>query len=35
MLAGAPPPLGLITPVGGVLLIGGWLLLAWQFLRSK
>jgi uncharacterized membrane protein YgdD (TMEM256/DUF423 family) len=35
MLAGAPSPLGLITPVGGVLLIAGWLLLAWQFFRSN
>lgn len=35
MLAGAPRPLGIITPVGGVLLIGGWLVLAWQFIRGR
>lgn len=28
MLAGAPRALGLVTPLGGVLLIGSWLLLA-------
>lgn len=33
MLAGAPRALGLITPVGGVLLIGAWLALAWRFLK--
>lgn len=33
MLAGAPRALGLVTPVGGVLLIGGWLWLAWRFLK--
>lgn len=27
--------LGAVTPVGGVLMIGGWLLLAWQFLTGK
>lgn len=30
MLAGAPRLLGLVTPAGGVLLITGWLLLAWR-----
>ncbi len=30
MLAGAPRALGLVTPLGGVLLIGSWLLLAWR-----
>jgi uncharacterized membrane protein YgdD (TMEM256/DUF423 family) len=30
MLAGAPRVLGLVTPLGGVLLIGSWLLLAWR-----
>jgi uncharacterized membrane protein YgdD (TMEM256/DUF423 family) len=32
MLAGAPSLLGLVTPVGGVLLIGAWSVLAWQLL---
>jgi len=30
MLANAPSLLGLITPVGGLLLIVAWLLLAWR-----
>lgn len=30
MLAGAPRVLGLVTPLGGVLLIGSWLLLVWR-----
>jgi uncharacterized membrane protein YgdD (TMEM256/DUF423 family) len=30
MLAGAPSALGLITPAGGVLMIGAWGLLAWR-----
>jgi uncharacterized membrane protein YgdD (TMEM256/DUF423 family) len=34
MLAGAPGPLGFLTPVGGVLLIGAWLMLAWRFFRD-
>ena len=34
MLAGAPRALGLVTPVGGVLLICGWLLLAWRLFKS-
>jgi uncharacterized membrane protein YgdD (TMEM256/DUF423 family) len=33
MLAGAPSLLGLVTPVGGVLLIGAWSALAWQLLK--
>jgi len=33
MLAGAPRFLGLVTPVGGVLLIGAWLLFAVTMLR--
>jgi uncharacterized membrane protein YgdD (TMEM256/DUF423 family) len=33
MLAGAPSLLGLVTPVGGVLLIGAWTALAWQLLK--
>jgi uncharacterized membrane protein YgdD (TMEM256/DUF423 family) len=35
MLAGAPRPFGVITPVGGVLLIGAWLLLALNFFRGR
>ena len=35
MLAGAPSPLGFITPVGGIALIGAWLALAWQFFKGK
>jgi uncharacterized membrane protein YgdD (TMEM256/DUF423 family) len=35
MLAGAPRMLGLITPVGGVLLIVGWSVLAWQLLKES
>ena len=34
MLAGAPRPLGILTPVGGVLLIGAWLALAWRYFRN-
>lgn len=34
MLAGAPSPFGILTPVGGVLLIGAWLMLAWRFIRD-
>jgi uncharacterized membrane protein YgdD (TMEM256/DUF423 family) len=33
MLAGAPSLLGLVTPVGGVLLICAWSALAWQLLK--
>ena len=33
MLAGAPSLLGLVTPLGGVLLIGAWLLFAVSVLR--
>jgi len=35
MLAGAPRLFGIITPVGGVLLISAWLLLAWKFFRGS
>jgi uncharacterized membrane protein YgdD (TMEM256/DUF423 family) len=28
-------PLGMVTPIGGVLLIAGWCLLAWGAIRSK
>ncbi|HMA12701.1 MAG TPA: DUF423 domain-containing protein [Steroidobacteraceae bacterium] len=30
MLAGAPRALGLVTPLGGVLMISAWALLAWR-----
>jgi uncharacterized membrane protein YgdD (TMEM256/DUF423 family) len=33
MLAGAPRPLGFITPVGGVLMIVAWATLAWRLAR--
>lgn len=35
MLGGAPRLFGIITPVGGVLLISAWLLLAWIFFRGR
>jgi uncharacterized membrane protein YgdD (TMEM256/DUF423 family) len=35
MLAGAPRLLGLITPVGGVLLIAAWSMLAWILLKES
>lgn len=35
MLAGAPRPLGFVTPVGGVLLICGWAWFAWEMLRGR
>jgi uncharacterized membrane protein YgdD (TMEM256/DUF423 family) len=35
MLAGAPSTLGLVTPVGGVLLIAAWLLLAWLLVKES
>ncbi len=35
MLAGAPGPLGILTPIGGVLLIAAWLMLAWRFLKGS
>ena len=31
---GAPRPLGLLTPLGGLCLIGGWLLFAWGAWRA-
>ncbi len=34
MALGGPRWLGAITPIGGVLLIGGWLLAAWRFGQS-
>ncbi|MEO6079456.1 MAG: DUF423 domain-containing protein [Steroidobacteraceae bacterium] len=35
MLAGAPDLVGLVTPVGGVLLIVGWSVLAWKCLKNR
>jgi uncharacterized membrane protein YgdD (TMEM256/DUF423 family) len=35
MIAGAPRVLGLVTPIGGLLLITAWLVLAWRLLRSS
>jgi uncharacterized membrane protein YgdD (TMEM256/DUF423 family) len=35
MLAGAPGYLGLITPVGGVLLITAWVVLAWLLFEES
>ncbi|KQM65038.1 hypothetical protein ASE75_08290 [Sphingomonas sp. Leaf17] len=34
MALGAPRWLGAVTPIGGALLIGGWLWLAWTGLRG-
>lgn len=33
MAMGLPRWLGAVTPIGGVLMIAGWLLLAWQLVR--
>lgn len=33
MAFGAPRWLGAVTPIGGALMIAGWLWLAWQFVR--
>jgi uncharacterized membrane protein YgdD (TMEM256/DUF423 family) len=35
MLAGAPSLLGVVTPIGGVLLIGAWTMLAWRLLQAS
>jgi uncharacterized membrane protein YgdD (TMEM256/DUF423 family) len=35
MLAGVPRILGLITPVGGVLMILAWAMLAWRLLTTS
>ena len=35
MALGAPRWLGAITPIGGLLLIGGWVLLAWRALQRS
>jgi uncharacterized membrane protein YgdD (TMEM256/DUF423 family) len=35
MLAGAPRPLGFITPLGGTLLIVAWSMLAWLLVKES
>ena len=35
MLAGAPRPLALVTPLGGALLIFAWAWFAWTMLRAR
>jgi uncharacterized membrane protein YgdD (TMEM256/DUF423 family) len=35
MALGLPRWLGAVTPVGGILMIAGWLLLAWQAFASR
>jgi len=35
MALGAPRWLGAITPIGGSLMIAGWLVLAWRVARSR
>ena len=35
MALGGPSWLGAVTPVGGLLMIAGWLLLAWQAVRRR
>lgn len=34
MALGAPRWLGAVTPIGGTMMIAGWLWAAWQFARS-
>jgi uncharacterized membrane protein YgdD (TMEM256/DUF423 family) len=34
LLAGAPTWLGVVTPLGGLALIAGWLLAAWAFAKA-
>ena len=34
MALGAPRWLGAVTPIGGTMMIAGWLWAAWQFTRS-
>jgi uncharacterized membrane protein YgdD (TMEM256/DUF423 family) len=34
MAAGAPRWFGAITPIGGALMMAGWLWAAWRFLRA-
>lgn len=35
MALGAPSKLGMVTPIGGLLLIGGWASFAWQAFRAS
>jgi uncharacterized membrane protein YgdD (TMEM256/DUF423 family) len=35
MALGAPPILGAVTPIGGLLLLGGWVSLAWSLGRAQ
>ncbi|WP_375428402.1 DUF423 domain-containing protein [uncultured Sphingomonas sp.] len=35
MAAGAPKWLGAVTPIGGLVLIGGWVWLAWAGVRAS
>jgi uncharacterized membrane protein YgdD (TMEM256/DUF423 family) len=35
MALGAPRSLGMVTPIGGLLLIAGWAIFAWQALRAN
>ena len=35
MALGAPLWLGAVTPLGGLLMIGGWALLAWRALQAR
>lgn len=35
LVAGAPSFFGLIAPIGGALMIAGWLLAAWRFLKRE
>jgi uncharacterized membrane protein YgdD (TMEM256/DUF423 family) len=32
---GAPHAIGIMTPIGGLMLIGGWLLYAWAMWRTR
>lgn len=34
LVAGAPSFFGMIAPIGGALMIGGWLTAAWRFLKE-
>ena len=35
MALGAPPILGAVTPIGGLLLLAGWLTLAWACFKGR
>jgi uncharacterized membrane protein YgdD (TMEM256/DUF423 family) len=35
MALGAPPILGAITPIGGLLLLAGWMTLAWACFKGR